>query len=209
MINTKETIDFFDEVALEYAETFKQKPEETKIVSEFINSLPKNAKILDVGCGNCDFFDYFVKNGIDYTGIDLSKGMIEVAKKMHPRGNFKLGDIRKIDFPDASLDGIFAFFSLIYVPKIDIPLVLKSFNRLLKNNGVVLIALQEGKDNVCVNTILRPNKKLFMNLFTEEEIKEKLKIAGFNVVKIMKRKSTTVNEHDFHKLYILAEKVES
>jgi SAM-dependent methyltransferase len=58
-------------------------------------------KILDVGCGFGDFYDYLVEKGInvDYSGFDISKRIIDVAKNRHPHLKFEVKDIltEKID----------------------------------------------------------------------------------------------------------------
>jgi len=44
-----------------------------------------NEKILDVGCGNGDFLAYIEDKGCsgEMIGVDISKGMIEEAKKLN------------------------------------------------------------------------------------------------------------------------------
>ncbi|MEN8907657.1 MAG: class I SAM-dependent methyltransferase [Clostridiales bacterium] len=52
-------------------------------------------KVLDVGCGVGSFYSYLKERGIDfkYTGVDLLKNMIDIAKKNNPDGNFICEDI--------------------------------------------------------------------------------------------------------------------
>lgn len=46
----------------------------------------RDAHVLDVGCGFADFADELRQRfpGVRYTGIDLSKRMVEEAKRLHP-----------------------------------------------------------------------------------------------------------------------------
>jgi SAM-dependent methyltransferase len=64
-----------------------------KILSE-IGELD-GKKILDVGCGFGDFFDYLKNNGIDvdYHGFDISPKIIAAAKRHHPDLIFEEKDI--------------------------------------------------------------------------------------------------------------------
>lgn len=54
-------------------------------------------RILDVGCGFGDFYEFLIKRSIkvDYTGYDISHRIIEVAKSKHPeiKSKFKVKDI--------------------------------------------------------------------------------------------------------------------
>jgi len=66
-----------------------------KILSE-IGDL-NGAKILDVGCGFGDFYDYLTDRGIivDYTGYDISPKIIDVAMSKHPQIKLEVRDILK------------------------------------------------------------------------------------------------------------------
>lgn len=52
-------------------------------------------KILDVGCGIGDFYDWALKKGleIDYTGIDITPLMIQKARQRFPGITFEVADI--------------------------------------------------------------------------------------------------------------------
>ena len=55
--------------------------------------------ILDVGCGIGHFYEYLDSSGIidkfniKYTGIDISKKMIDFARKKHPKADFRRIDL--------------------------------------------------------------------------------------------------------------------
>lgn len=71
--------------------------------------------ILDVGCGLGDFAEWLAQNNIrtDYTGLDITPGLLALARKNYPRLKFVEGSIldealligRQFDFVFAS--GIF------------------------------------------------------------------------------------------------------
>ncbi|MBI5635623.1 methyltransferase domain-containing protein [Candidatus Micrarchaeota archaeon] len=85
MDKSMQAVGIYDKIASKYAESFKPKPKEANLVKQFIKLLAKKKRVLDVGCGNCDYFDWFEKSKAKYVGIDLSKEMIKVAKKTHPK----------------------------------------------------------------------------------------------------------------------------
>lgn len=54
------------------------------------------ASVLDVGCGFGDIIEYFNKKNlkVDYTGWDVSRRLIEIAKQKFPNHNFEVIDVR-------------------------------------------------------------------------------------------------------------------
>lgn len=76
-----------------------------RFVAASISLLHSNCSILDVGCGQGDFYDFIRSRykGIEYKGIDVSEKMITKAKEKH--GNFENKDI--LNFEE-SFDYVFA-----------------------------------------------------------------------------------------------------
>lgn len=66
-----------------------------KVLSDIVDL--SGFSICDLGCGFGDLFPYLVKRfgNINYLGIDLSKKLIEEAKKRYPEANFQVKDILK------------------------------------------------------------------------------------------------------------------
>ena len=63
-----------------------------------------SSKILDIGCGLCDFYDFLNKKNIqvDYNGIDIADEMINLSKKKYLELHDKLicGDFNDIEYKD-------------------------------------------------------------------------------------------------------------
>tara|TARA_B110000503_G_scaffold140872_1_gene232898 strand:+ start:1008 stop:1601 length:594 start_codon:yes stop_codon:yes gene_type:complete len=74
-----------------------------------------NKKILDVGCGLCDFYSYLLKKNInlEYTGIDITDDMIMLSKKKFPNINVLKSDIVQIEnqYDCIFASGIFTYQS--------------------------------------------------------------------------------------------------
>ena len=204
MDKSKQASLVYDKIAKPYAKEFS-KPSE--YIEEFLALLPKNAKTLDVGCGVGVDAGFMESEGFEIIGIDLSKEMLNIAKEKFPQIDFRQQDIRKLDFPPESFDGIIASCSLIHIPKKDISTILEKFHQILKKDGAIYIALQGGKsEEIFIDELFKPDEKLFLNIISFDEIKNLLVKNGFSIVKKYEREPKSKEELNYTKLYVIAKK---
>ena len=65
----------------------------------FVDLLPKNFKVLDIGCGSCKFYPLFKLLGCsEYVGVDFSPTAIDLAGKKFPELTLLLMRVEQIDF---------------------------------------------------------------------------------------------------------------
>jgi SAM-dependent methyltransferase len=82
---------------------------EYQLMRPFLERLPKGARILDGGCGLGEWVVHLTNQGFEAVGIDLSRLTIERLRAQLPRQQFACGDIRRMDFPDASFDAYYSW----------------------------------------------------------------------------------------------------
>lgn len=146
----------------------------------------RGRKVVDLGCGTGRDARVFVKNRFDYTGIDISKGIVEIAKKYVPKGKFQVMDLYHLKLPKESFDGFWASASLLHIPKRRVVKVLRSVRQLLKKDGVGFISLKEKKDAseaVISQNIYGGRIKRFFAFYTRPEFEKILEKCGFKVIK--------------------------
>jgi len=68
-------------------------------------------RLLDVGCGPGGAALLAVQKGARVAGLDAATGMIEVARERVPEGDFQVGDMDTLPWPDGSFDAITGFNS--------------------------------------------------------------------------------------------------
>lgn len=85
----------------------------------FISYLKDGDKILDLGCGNARLLLSLNDISIDYTGIDMSKMLIEQAKSLHTNNKFKYGDVLTLDEPENLYNAVFSIAMLNHIPSIE------------------------------------------------------------------------------------------
>ena len=204
MDRSKQASSVYDEIAESYAKAFS-KPSE--YIENFLALLPKNAKILDAGCGVGVDAGFMASKGFKIIGMDLSKEMLDIARQTFPHIDFMQKDIRELDFPPNSFDGILASCSLIHIPKKDTSRLIRKFHQILKKNGAIYIALQGGKsEEIFINEPFKPDEKLFLNIISFDEINNLLIKNKFSIVNKYERKPKSNKELNYTKLYIVAKK---
>ncbi|MFJ1758178.1 class I SAM-dependent DNA methyltransferase [Kitasatospora sp. NPDC088134] len=100
--------------------------------------------VVDVGCGPGHVTAHLHGLGVDAFGVDLSPGMVEVARRDHPGLRFEVGTMTALDLPDGSVAGLLAFWSLIHLPDAELPGVLGQFRRVLRPGGPLLLGFHVG-----------------------------------------------------------------
>jgi ubiquinone/menaquinone biosynthesis C-methylase UbiE len=115
---------------------------EKKLLDRLANSLSKDAKILDLGCGTGIPFDkYLVELGFKLTGVDFASNHIISARKNVPNATFIKSDFSKLDFGIQKFDAIIAFYSIFHIPREEQQELFKKMNSLLVDGGLILVTL--------------------------------------------------------------------
>lgn len=88
---------------------------EARWLTRFSDALPRKGKVLDLGCGAGEpIAAWLITEGFAYTGVDFSEGMLGLAKARWPDGDWRVGDMRRLDL-GTTFDGIVAWDSFFYL----------------------------------------------------------------------------------------------
>lgn len=68
-------------------------------------------RLLDVGCGPGGAALLAAQRGARVAGLDAAPAMIEVARERVPEGDFRVGDMERLPWPDGSFDAVSGFNS--------------------------------------------------------------------------------------------------
>lgn len=109
-----------------------------QFVRRAIRLCTNNVNALDVGCGTGGrIIAVLLDAGFQVTGIDVSQGMLEYARKRHPDSDFIHADICEWQ-PQEQYDVIIAWDSIFHVPYSAQGRVVAGICDALANGGVVL-----------------------------------------------------------------------
>lgn len=71
--------------------------------------VPSGCRLLDVGCGPGGATLLAAERGAQIAGLDVSPDSIEVARQRVPGGDFRVGDMETLPWPDGSFDAVTGF----------------------------------------------------------------------------------------------------
>lgn len=142
----------YDTVAVSYARLVRdllaEAPYERAALASFAELVrgTGGGPVADVGCGTGRITAHLHTLGVDAFGIDLSPGMIEVARRDHPGLRFEVGSMTDLDLPDGSVAGLVAWYSLIHIPDEEIGGVFTHFRRVVRPGGPLLLGFHVGDE---------------------------------------------------------------
>ncbi|MGW4943187.1 tyrosine-protein phosphatase [Actinoplanes sp. NPDC004185] len=116
--------------------------------AELVSAAP--GPVVEVGSGPGATTAFLHGLGLDISGIDLSPGMVAVARRDHPEIPFRVGSMTDLPMPDASLAGLVAWYSIVNLPDEALPTVFREFHRVLTPGAPVIVTFQTG-DEIRVN----------------------------------------------------------
>ncbi|GLW90572.1 methyltransferase [Actinokineospora globicatena] len=110
----------------------------------FAEGVRGEGPVVDVGCGPGHVTAHLRGLGVDAFGVDLSPGMVEVARREYPGVRFEVGSMTDLRLGDASVAGLLAWWSLIHIPDDEVPTVFAHFRRVLRPGGPVQLGFHVG-----------------------------------------------------------------
>lgn len=73
------------------------------------------------------------------TAVEIDSAVVAKAQSLHPGMDFRQGDIRRLDFPDASFDIILELSTIDHIPPAEAEVAMAEYRRVLKPGGIMLL----------------------------------------------------------------------
>jgi len=165
----------------------------------FMETVQSEGHILDAGCGaGVPVAKTLADNGFQVTGIDISEGMLRLARKHVPKARFLQQDMTKLSFNDCLFDGIISTFAIIHVPKVLHGDVFHHFYRILKPGGTLFVSVGV---NEWEDTHEFYGAQMFWSHFEKDTSCELVSKVGFGILW-----QSVVETRDEQHYWILAKK---
>ncbi|PYC72150.1 SAM-dependent methyltransferase [Streptomyces tateyamensis] len=190
----------FDAIGNRYSAAFPAKSGQLAAGRLLLDELEPGARVLDIGCGTGDpTVRQLAAGGLRVTAVDLSDGMLALARPGVPTGAAHQPQFHRIDLDDLGTEraatawglpalgpagaGSFAaataFFSLILLPQQEIKVALGRIRTLLRPGGLLALGLVEADLDDYPMSFL--GQQIRLSGFLREELTEVLAQAGFTV----------------------------
>jgi ubiquinone/menaquinone biosynthesis C-methylase UbiE len=150
---------------------------------QFIQRLSAGSKILDCGCGPGMDTEKFSQLGYNVTAIDLSERFVSLTKERVQTATVKKMDMRHLEFPQASFDGLWASFSLLHIRARDIEQTLSGFRKVLRSHGLLFAAVHRGPKTEWVKTTISGMERdTYVQEWVQTEIEDVFRSSGFTIL---------------------------
>lgn len=189
-----ETLRYYSKNAEEFIK-HTQNADMSQIQNTFSALLPKNAQILDLGCGSGRDSLAFLRLGFSVDAVDACAEFCEATEKLTAEfsesGKIR---IRKLDFSEISekqkYDGVWACSSLLHVPKLELPAIFCKIKTALKANGVFYCSFKRG-DFEGIR-----NGRYFSDFFENELCSLIQNSSGFHKIKVWQTTDARADRND-------------
>lgn len=170
----------YDNIAQGFADMRDSFYREQKYLDLFIERLKPNSSVLDVGCGSgFPIASYLIEKGLEVTGIDSSKKLLDIAKVKCPDMKQILGDVRRVSLSQ-QYDGIIEWWCLFHLPKDDQRKMIERFADWLKPGGI--LEFTTGDSAYADTSSAMLNQELDFYSLDPIEYEKCLNKAGFKVI---------------------------
>ena len=121
------------------ANFYHQHIEKPAMIS-ILKTIVKNKDVLDLGCGSGVFTKKIRSMGTkSIVGLDLSNGLIDIAKRENPKIKFHVGNATKTHFKNSQFDVISSSLMIHYLK--NLKPVFKEVSRILKKDGFFVFSI--------------------------------------------------------------------
>jgi SAM-dependent methyltransferase len=201
----------YDSAAEAYAEhlatELEGKPLDRHLLNRFAEATSGRGLVADLGCGPGHIARYLHEQGVTVVGIDLSSEMVRMATSLNPGIEYRIGDMRQLDMPDASLAGVVAFYSIVHFDASELGPVFRQVRRVLAPGGSLLVSFHVGDQVVHVDDLYGAPVSLDFRFHVPSEVIGALRSAHLEVTEQVEREPYEGAEYPSRRCYLLARAV--
>jgi ubiquinone/menaquinone biosynthesis C-methylase UbiE len=211
MQSTQKITNCYNQVAENYAaersDELSRKHLDRLLLKEFALVNQDKGRCADFGCGPGQTTKFLYDHGVkDITGIDISSGMIDAARKLFPKIKFETGDLLKVSYASNYFGSALAFYAIVHFTYDQIKIAFSEVNRVIKKGGQFLFSFHVGNDTVHFDKANDIDVDIDLYFFQTEKIIELLHETGFGVIDALERHPYPDVEYASKRGYIWAEK---
>ncbi|MFE2992812.1 class I SAM-dependent DNA methyltransferase [Streptomyces sp. NPDC059262] len=177
----------FDAIGARYDDAFPHKEGQLAAVDTLLAGLAPGSRILEVGCGTgVPTSRQLADAGHSVVGVDLSAGMLELARKNVPEAEFHqldLASLRPEPGQEAGelgeFDAVTCFFTLLMLPRSEIPAALRLLHSMLRPGGLLALSMVEADLDDAEIPFL--GHTIRVSGFLRDELRQVVRDAGLEI----------------------------
>lgn len=172
----------FDAIGDRYDEAFPHKEGQLASGAWLARTLPAGSRVLDIGCGTgVPTSRQLAEAGHSVLGVDLSRGMIDIARAAVPEAEFRVLDLAELEDSTrpGEFDGVAAFFALLMLPKAEIPVAMRMVHGRLRPGGLLALSMVEA--DVDDTSIPFLGNSIRVSGYLREELRALVEETGFEI----------------------------
>jgi ubiquinone/menaquinone biosynthesis C-methylase UbiE len=173
----------FDQLAELYQGEHSHNPFQAALIEKVAALVPVTSPILDLGCGTgVPTARILTGSGHRVVGVDISEGMLKLAREQVPAAEFVRADFRELNGDLGTFGAVTAFFSLLMLSRAEIKQTLTRIADHLEPGGWFALGMVDlDADSLPVEFLGVP---VFVTGYPQDQLAEKLTEAGFRVESI-------------------------
>jgi cyclopropane fatty-acyl-phospholipid synthase-like methyltransferase len=177
---TDKTLLAYDEHAEEWAETRTFSDYWREDREWLFLHLEPGDRVIEFGVGTGNEGVRFIRAGLDYTGVDGSAGMLNLARRLIPVERLRLMDLRDVGLGDGEspFDGFWSAATLLHIPKGEVRDVLRRIRGMLRDKAPGFVTVKDGAGESWDDSLPSPR---FFSYWDQGEFAEVLRECGFAV----------------------------
>lgn len=171
----------FDAIGDRYDEAFPHKEGQLAAGAWLSGALPSGSHVLDLGCGTgLPTARQLVDEGHRVTAVDLSPAMLRLCRENVPEADCRRVDIADLDLSGLGpFDGIVAFFSLLMLPREEIPHALRMLHSQLRGEGPLVLGMVEADvDDFSIPFL---GNTIRVSGYLRDDLRRVVRDAGFEI----------------------------
>ncbi len=197
-------------IAGTYADSFAgelaHKPLDRALLGVVVEERPPESTIADVGCGPGHVTRYLAGLGARVVGVDVSPGMVEVARQRNPGITFIEGSMTDLPVRDGAWGAVVAFYSIIHLASTMHDLAVRELARTLTPSGLLLLSFHVGEGVIHRDEMLGKPVQLDFHLIRSRDMVAACEAAGLTVQLTLERQPHLAVEAPTTRGYVLAKK---
>jgi SAM-dependent methyltransferase len=178
-----QTIDAYERSAKEcVARWSKRRHHRSPLLTEWIQRLPADARLLDLGCGGGRDAGDLARRGYRVVGVDRTAALLSAARCRYHSLSLVRADFRFLPFQTMSFDGLWAAASLMHLPKPEARRILADLCKLVRPGGLFAATVTYGVKSRLVTDGWVPGR--YFARWRKDELARAVRRAGWDILEL-------------------------